>query len=80
MTYNVVGAVLWVAAFLLAGFFFGNIPAIKNNFSLVILGISVVSMTPPVVEFVRQKIQRKNGLAPQPVPAPVVAEENELVA
>lgn len=80
MTYNVVGAVLWVAAFLLAGFFFGNIPAIKNNFSLVILGISVVSMTPPVVEFIRQKIQRKNGLAPQPVPAPVVAEENELVA
>ena len=80
MAFNVVGAVLWVAAFLLAGFFFGNIPAIKQNFSLVILGISVVSIAPPVVEYVRQKMSRRKGPASPPAKGPAVSEKNELVA
>jgi membrane-associated protein len=80
MAFNVVGAVLWVAAFLLAGFFFGNIPAIKSNFSLVIVGISLVSMTPPVVEFVRHKLQKKRAPAAEateesPVPEPFEIED-----
>jgi membrane-associated protein len=47
--YNVVGAVLWVLACTLAGFFFGNIPVVKNNFTLVILGIVVVSVLPALL-------------------------------
>jgi membrane-associated protein len=51
--YNVVGAVLWVGLFVLAGYFFGNIPAVKHNFTLVILGIIFVSILPAVVEYAK---------------------------
>jgi membrane-associated protein len=44
--YNVVGALAWVLAFTWAGFFFGNIPFIKENFGLVTIGIVVISMIP----------------------------------
>ena len=55
LSYNVVGAVTWVGACLAAGYAFGNIPAVKNNFSLVILAIVGVSMLPLVVEYLRHK-------------------------
>ncbi len=55
ITYNIFGAVLWVSIFTLAGFFFGNIPAVKENFTLVILAIIFVSVLPPIVEFVRER-------------------------
>lgn len=51
--YNVVGAVVWVALFVGGGYFFGNIPIIKQNFSLVTLGIIVVSVLPVTIEFFR---------------------------
>jgi len=53
--YNLVGAVGWVALCLGAGFFFGNIPIIKNNFSLVTIGIVFVSILPMVIEYVRRR-------------------------
>ncbi len=53
LTYNIIGGVLWVGGFVLAGYFFGNIPVIKNNFSLVILVIIVLSVLPAVIEFLR---------------------------
>jgi len=53
--YNVVGAVLWVGLFLLGGYFFGNIPAVKQNFTLVILGIIVVSVMPAVLEYLKAR-------------------------
>ena len=49
--YNVLGAFLWVSIFTGGGFFFGNMPMIKNNFSAVIFIIIFVSMLPPVIEF-----------------------------
>lgn len=55
VAYNIVGGVLWVLAFSLAGFFFGNIPVIKENFSLVIIGIIIVSLVPTVVEFIKHR-------------------------
>lgn len=53
--YNVLGAVLWVFTCSIAGYFFGNIPLIKENFSVVVLAIIGVSLIPIVVEFIRNK-------------------------
>lgn len=56
--YNVVGGLVWISSFLYAGYFFGNIPAVKENFTLVILGIIVVSILPGVIEVVRARRAR----------------------
>jgi len=53
--YNVVGAAGWVGLCLGAGLLFGNVPIVKENFSLVTIGIVLVSVLPMVVEYVRQK-------------------------
>lgn len=57
-SYNVVGAVLWIGIFTLGGYFFGNIPLVKKNFTLVILAIVVISVMPAFVEMWRE---RKRG-------------------
>jgi membrane-associated protein len=53
--YNAIGAVAWVGLCLLAGVVFGNVPIIKNNFSLVTLGIVFVSILPVVIELFRHR-------------------------
>ena len=53
--YNVMGAVLWVGLFVLGGFFFGNVPIIKNNFSVAILIIIFLSILPVVFEFYKHR-------------------------
>ncbi len=53
--YNVAGAVAWVGICVGAGYVFGNIPIVKDNFSLVTIGIVVVSVLPMVVEYVRYR-------------------------
>ena len=53
--YNAVGAIAWVTLCLGAGWFFGNIPIIKNNFSLVTIGIVFVSVLPMVYEFIAHR-------------------------
>lgn len=50
MVYNIIGAVLWVGLFLYAGYWFGNLPAVRKNFTLLILGILVLSVLPIVFE------------------------------
>ena len=59
--YNLTGAVAWVSLCLGAGFLFGNIPVVKNNFSLITIGIVFVSVLPMVVEVLRQR-GRKPGI------------------
>ncbi len=56
--YNVVGGILWVAIFVFGGFFFGNLPIVKKNFTLVIFAIVVLSILPGVVEFLRHKSRK----------------------
>jgi membrane-associated protein len=52
-TYNVAGAGAWVAGFSLLGYFFGNFPVVKRNFTLVIMAIIVISVLPPIIEYLR---------------------------
>ena len=59
LLYNVVGGILWVTLFVLAGYFFGNLPAVRQNFTYVILAIIALSVMPIVVEFV--KARRRAG-------------------
>jgi membrane-associated protein len=56
--YNAIGAIAWVGVCLLAGVVFGNVPIVKNNFSLVTIGIVFVSMLPVLVEYVRHRRKR----------------------
>jgi len=53
--YNVTGGVAWVAVCLGAGYLFGNVPIVKENFSLVAIGIVLVSLLPMLVEFIRYR-------------------------
>jgi membrane-associated protein len=53
--YNVVGGVLWVLICTLAGYFFGNLPVVQENFSLVILAIIGISVLPAVIEILRAR-------------------------
>jgi membrane-associated protein len=61
VAYNAAGAVAWVSVCLLAGALFGNIPVIKNNFSLVTIGIVLVSVLPMVFEMVSQRRRQRHG-------------------
>ncbi|MGE5431734.1 MAG: DedA family protein [Syntrophomonadaceae bacterium] len=59
ISYNVFGGLLWVILFVFAGYFFGNLPFVKNNFSFVILAIILISVLPGFVEYFRQKRIKK---------------------
>jgi len=59
ISYNIFGGILWVILFISGGYFFGNLPVVKNNFSLVILGIIFVSLLPGVITFVKNKYSLK---------------------
>ena len=58
ITYNIVGAVLWVGLFVPAGYFFGNIPAVRKNFTVVILAIIALSVLPIALEAIRTRRSR----------------------
>jgi len=53
--FSIAGAVVWINSLVLAGYFFGNIPLIKNNLTLVVLGIIVLSLLPGLVHYLRER-------------------------
>jgi membrane-associated protein len=55
ITYNVVGGVGWIVCLVLGGYAFGNIPVVRQNFSLVIVAIIVLSLLPGLIEVLRQR-------------------------
>jgi len=61
--YNVTGAMAWVGLFDFLGYNFGNIPAVQENFTLVIFGIIFLSLLPPVIEFFNEKRRMKKEAA-----------------
>ncbi|MFD3001000.1 DedA family protein [Pontibacter toksunensis] len=58
--YNIAGAFVWVVFFVLIGYMFGNMPTVKENFSLLVLGIICVSVIPPVLTVAKQKLAARN--------------------
>lgn len=59
ISYNIIGGAIWVVSLSLLGFFFGQIPIIKNNFETVILGIILISVLPMVIELAKHQFQKK---------------------
>lgn len=58
IVYSIIGGVSWIGSLILAGYFFGNIPVIKNNLTLMILVIVFISFVPAMVQFIRHRGQR----------------------
>ncbi len=58
LAYNVSGGILWVVSLTLAGYYFGNLPIVKDNLSLVVIGIIIASIMPGVVEYLRHRRAR----------------------
>ena len=55
--YNIIGGLLWVTLFLGGGYVFGNIPVVRNNFEVVILGIIAISMLPAIYHVFKEKMK-----------------------
>ncbi len=64
--FNVVGGIAWVASFTIAGYWFGNVPVVKRNFHFVIVAIIVISVMPPIIEYLRV---RREAIAKGAAPA-----------
>jgi len=58
--YSLIGCLLWVGIFVLGGYFFGNIPVVKSNFTMVIFAIIAISVLPAVIEYFKRK-SRSSG-------------------
>lgn len=63
LSYNVVGGIIWVGLFVYGGYFFGNLDFVKNNFSIVIITIILISMLPGLTEYLRHRKNAKNSVA-----------------
>lgn len=61
LTYNVVGGILWTTIFIWAGYFFGGLPLVEKNFSLVIIAIVLISVMPAVIEVIKARREKKTG-------------------
>lgn len=59
LTYNVVGAFIWVTSLTFAGYFFGQMPLIKENFEYAVIGIILISLTPILFEFAKHKLSKQ---------------------
>jgi len=66
VSYNIFGAILWVSSFVLTGYYFGNIRVVKDNFSLVILGIVAISVFPVIIEYIRHYINKRTDTRKNP--------------
>src|SRR5712691_1982534 len=66
VTYNVLGGLLWTGLFVFGGYYFGNQPLVKRNFTFVILAIIVISLLPLVVEFVQNYRRKARAARTQP--------------
>jgi len=61
LTYNVIGGIAWVATFVFGGYYFGNIPVVKKNFSLVIMAIIFISILPGIIKFLQEYLKARSA-------------------
>src|SRR3954471_20576433 len=61
LSYCVAGALIWVVALCTVGYFFGNIPAVKNNLTVVILGIVLLSISPALLAYLKSRLVKRQG-------------------
>jgi len=59
--YSFAGAILWIGSLTYAGYYFGNLPIVRNNLSVVIIGIVVLSIMPGVIEFLRSRARARRA-------------------
>jgi len=64
ITFNIIGGTVWVSLFLFAGYFFGSIPFVQDNFSLIILAVIMLSLIPVIIEVLRDKVIRPRSKKP----------------
>ena len=60
LSFNVIGAVLWITSLIYAGFWFGNIPWVKENLTYIVIGIVVVSLIPAITTYVQERRSKGN--------------------
>jgi membrane-associated protein len=66
LLFDISGGLAWIGSFTLGGYFFGNIPLVKQNFSLVIVAIIAISLMPAAIEFLRARRGDPPGAAGPP--------------
>lgn len=59
--YNITGGAVWVLVFVYGGYFFGNLPFVKSNFSIVIIAIIIISVLPGVIEYLKHRRTKVEG-------------------
>jgi membrane-associated protein len=64
LPFDILGGVLWVGLFVLGGYFFGNIEAVREHFSLVIVGIILISLLPTVIEVLKHRLRPRETARP----------------
>lgn len=60
LAYNVIGGIVWIGGFIFGGYMFGNIPAVKHNFTLIIFAIIFVSILPGIIELLRHRFAKSD--------------------
>jgi len=61
VSFSIIGNIIWVVLFTLAGYFFGNIPLIKNNFTIAILGVIFVSILPMIIAGIKRYLAKRKS-------------------
>jgi len=59
LSFSIAGTLLWISSFVLAGYFFGNIPFVRRNFTLAVMAIILISLLPGIIAFVKERMERK---------------------
>ena len=68
VTFSILAALIWTSLLVLGGYWFGNIPVVRENFGLVVIAIILLSLLPPLVEFARHRMKERSGAAAPPTP------------